>query len=92
MKYIQSAIEYSSFEVEKKDSKEKRTIKAPKHTIKTIQTRILKLIQYIERPEWLMSGEKGKCYLDNGRAHINSDYVLSMDIKRFYDNCKRDNV
>ena len=77
LRNIQSAIKYSSFEIDKKDSSEKRTITAPKRTIKAVQARILTLIQRIERPEWLISGEKGKCYIDNGKAHIGSAYVLT---------------
>lgn len=92
LRNIQSAIRYCSFEIDKKDSTEKRIITAPKRTIKAIQARILTLLQRIERPEWLISGEKGKCYIDNGKAHIGSSYVLTMDIKKFYDNCRRDYV
>ena len=92
LRNIQSAIKYSSFEIDKKDSSEKRTITAPKRTIKAVQARILTLIQRIERPEWLISGEKGKCYIDNGKAHIGSAYVLTIDIKKFYDNCRREYV
>lgn len=40
----------------------------------------------------LISGERGKCYIDNGKAHIMSHYVLTMDIKNFYDNCNREYV
>ena len=39
-----------------------------------------------------MSGEKGKSYKDNGMAHVNSDYCLTMDIRNFYDNCNRNSV
>ena len=40
----------------------------------------------------LISGEKGKCYIDNGKSHLNSNYFLTMDIKKFYDNCFREYV
>lgn len=53
---------------------------------------MLELIQKVERPQWLISGEKGKCYIDNGKAHIKSNYFLTIDIKKFYDNCKREYV
>ena len=46
----------------------------------------------MERPTWLISGEKGKCYIDNGKSHLNSNYFLTMDIKKFYDNCSREYV
>lgn len=71
---------------------EKRNITAPDRRIKEIQTRILQLLQKVERPEWLISGEKGKCYIDNGKKHIHSNYFLTMDIKKFYDNCEREYV
>ena len=92
LKNIQSAIKYSSFQIPKKHSDEKRTITAPKKTLKAVQARILSLIERVERPEWLISGEKGKSYIDNGKAHQNSNYMLAIDIRKFYDNCKRNGV
>lgn len=91
-KDIVRLVKYHKFQIEKKDSKEKRNITAPDKRIKEIQTRILQLIQKVERPEWLISGEKGKCYIDNGKRHIHSNYFLTMDIKKFYDNCEREYV
>ena len=91
-KDILSIVHYHSFQINKKDSIEKRNITAPDKRIKEIQTRILKLLQNVERPTWLISGEKGKCYIDNGKSHLNSNYFLAMDIKKFYDNCSREYV
>lgn len=92
LRNIQHVIKYRSFEIDKNNSVEKRTITAPDATLKKIQKRILFLLQRIERPEWLISGEKGKSYVDNGKAHLTSDYMLTVDIKKFYDNCRRNNV
>lgn len=92
LKLVQSVIKYSSFEIDKKNSTEKRKITAPQRTLKQIQRRILYLLQYIERPEWLISGTKGKSYIDNGKYHRNASYVLTMDIEKFYDNCIRENA
>ena len=91
-KDILSIVHYHSFQIDKKDSTEKRNITAPDKRIKEIQTRILKLLQNVERPVWLISGEKGKCYIDNGKSHLNSNNFLTMDIKKFYDNCSREYV
>ncbi len=91
-KDIIKLVKYHKFQIDKKDSVEKRNITAPDKRIKEIQTRILQLIQKVERPEWLVSGEKGKCYIDNGKKHIHSNYFLTMDIKKFYDNCEREYV
>ena len=82
-KDILSIVHYHSFQIDKKDSTEKRNITAPDKRIKEIQTRILKLLQNVERPIWLISGEKGKSYIDNGKSHLNSNYFLTMDIKKF---------
>jgi hypothetical protein len=71
---------------------EKRQITAPKYALKCVQRRILNLIQYIERPEWVIAGTKEKCYIDNGKFHLNSNYVLTVDIKKFNDNCQREYV
>ena len=92
LKNIHKAIQYRKFEIDKKNSDEKRSITAPEFTLKTIQKRIFKLLERIERPEWLISGQKKKCYIDNGKYHQQSSYVLTLDIKSFYDNCQRNFV
>ena len=60
LKLIYTEIRYSNFEIDKKDSNEKRQITAPKHVLKQVQRRILNLIQFIERPEWVIAGAKEK--------------------------------
>lgn len=92
LKMIDSIIGYHKFEIDKKHSDEKREITAPDKTLKAIQRRILYLLHRIIRPEWLISGEKQKCYIDNGKAHLDGKYVLTIDIKKFYDNCTREPV
>ena len=92
LKLIDEAIKYHSFDIEKKETPEKRRIEAPAYKLKLIQARILKLIQYIDRPEWLISGQKGKSYISNGEFHQDGNYVLTFDIKKFYDNCQREYV
>ena len=92
LKQIYGIIDYHSFEIDKKHSTEKRKITAPDITLKQVQKRILYLLQRVIRPAWLISGEKGKCYIDNGKAHQNGQYFLTVDIKKFYDNCMREPV
>lgn len=92
LRLIDSVIKYSHFEIDKKDSTEKRQITAPKRTLKQVQRRILRLVQFIERPEWVIAGTKEKSYIDNGKFHLKSNYALMVDIKKFYDNCKREYV
>lgn len=92
LKMIDNIIGYHEFEISKKHSNEKRGITAPGKTLKAIQRRILYLLHRVIRPDWLISGEKQKCYIDNGKAHLDGKYVLTIDIKKFYDNCTREPV
>lgn len=92
LKSYKNIITYHQFEREKKHSIEKRLITAPGYDLKKVQKRILYLLQKINRPDWLISGEKQKCYIDNGRAHIDCRYLLTIDIRKFYDHCKREPV
>ncbi len=87
---INQIIKYNNFEIIKNNKK--REITEPDARLKLIQTKILKLLTPIDRPDWLISGEKGKSYVDNARRHQASSYTLTIDIKSFYPNCKRENV
>ena len=89
---IQKIITYHAFETEKKGTDEKRAITAPDKQLKIIQRRVLYLLRYMKRPHWLISSEKGKSYIDNGKAHLNGRYALTIDIRKFYDNCGREAV
>ncbi|NCB47771.1 RNA-directed DNA polymerase, partial [bacterium] len=60
--------------------------------LKLIQARIFQLMQCIERPEWLISGQKKKSYISNGQMHQDGNYILTIDIKKFYDNCSSEFV
>lgn len=89
---LENLIQYHEFSIPKKDSAKRRNITAPAKELKKVQRRILRLLQRIERPQWLISGELGKSYVNNGLVHIGSKYLLAADIKSFYDNCQRDYV
>lgn len=70
-------------------SKKKRLIQNPCEKLKEIQKRLLYYLSRIETPNWLISGKKGKCYIDNARVHNINGFVVTTDIKDFYSNCKR---
>ena len=89
---IQGIISYYTFKTNKKGTSEKRDITAPNSELKKIQKRVLILLQRVIRPGWLISSEKGKSYIDNGKAHLGCQYALMVDIKKFYDNCGRESV
>lgn len=83
---------YYTFFKDKKDSIDKRKITAPVKKLRSVQKRIFCLLERAIRPVWLISGEKGKCYIDNAAIHKESNYILTVDIKKFFDSCKREYV
>ncbi len=46
----------------------------------------------IETPDYLFSGKKGLCSLDNAKKHILNHYFLTADIDNFYPNSKREYI
>lgn len=91
LRKIEKIITYHTFSQEKADGDE-RIITAPDEQLKKIQRKVLTLLSRIESPEWVISGKKGKSYIDNATYHIESQYVLTMDIAKFYDNCRREYI
>jgi Reverse transcriptase (RNA-dependent DNA polymerase). len=77
---------YNDFKQPKKDGT-LRNVSAPDERLKAIQKRLLSLLQRIETPEWLLSGKKKKSYIDNARFHAEANEVVTIDIRKFYDNC-----
>ena len=78
---------YSEFYKKKPDGS-KRTLNNPEKSLKTIQKRIFKLLNRIEKPSWVISGKKGKSYVDNARVHQFNDNVCTIDIEKFYDSTR----
>lgn len=69
-----------------------REITNPSYELKKIQRALLRYIRRIALPEWLISAQKGKCYLDNAKFHLGSKYVATADVKGFYANCSSKKV
>lgn len=82
---------YNEFSRKKADGKE-RYFSEPETELKKIQKKISRLMQRIDTPEWLHSGIKRKSYITNCRDHAEADYVITMDIKSFYDSVQKQYV
>lgn len=90
---IDDIIIYCFFDIPKKNSDvEKRRITKPTELLKQIQDRIYRLIKYVETPDYLHSGVSTRSYITNAKVHQYSEYMVTMDISNFYDNCKRNFV
>lgn len=43
---------------------------------------LLQLCKRFIRTDWLISGEKQKCYIDNAKTNLDGRYALTIDIKK----------
>lgn len=78
---------YTQF-FKKKSNGTNRVIYNPEESLKEIQKRIFKLLSRINKPDFVISGTKGKSYVDNARIHQNNANVCTIDIEKFYDSTK----
>ena len=65
---ISRKITYYKFLKAKKGGGE-RVVTAPTTYLKTTQRSLYNLMSRIEKPDWLISGCKGKSYIDNAKLH-----------------------
>ena len=84
-------IKYTVSEIEKA-SGGFRTIYDPCKELKQVQRRIKNLLSRISIPNWVFSGCKGVCHVDNGKYHEESVYFIQSDLHAFYDSCSRERV
>lgn len=84
---------YRTFEINKKDSKKKRTIKEPLPSLKEIQLWILENILYqIPVSKFAKAYIKKRNVLDNVKYHINKKKVVKLDLIDFFPSITRDAV
>ena len=69
-----------------------RTIYDPCRELNQVQRRIKNLLSRISIPNWVFSGRKGVCHVDNGKYHEHSVYFIQSDLHAFYDSCSRERV
>ena len=65
-------------------TEEGRQIEAPIHKLKRVHSVLKRLLARIQTPEWLISGQRFKSYIDNAKLHSQSDFLLNVDITGFY--------
>jgi len=66
-----------------------RNVEEPKGKLKIAHHKIKCYLQKIQPPDWIMSGVRGKSYIDNARNHRNASYYLKADINSFYTSCSK---
>ncbi|GAB6144998.1 reverse transcriptase family protein [Desulfocicer niacini] len=82
---------YYSFEL--KTKKKTRLLHDPKDFLKKIQKRInSRIFNHVIFPDYLHGGLPGKDYYSNALSHTKSEYIITFDIRSFYDNISREEV
>ncbi|EML0364094.1 RNA-directed DNA polymerase [Providencia rettgeri] len=74
---------YSEFESIGKSGKI-RKIQKPSRNLDVVHTRIASLLIRIITPEYLHSGKKGYSNVTNANIHLNTNALMTSDIKSFY--------
>jgi len=77
---------YNRFDDHPKPGKEARHIQEPTDETLRIHYRIAKLLDSVERPNFLHSATKTRSHVTNARAHLASGgAVVAMDIRKFFE-------
>ena len=71
-------------------NKQGRLIEEPAHTLKVLLSYLHKILQRIETPLYLMSGKAGVSSQCNATKHLETPYMINVDIEKFYQNSKRE--
>ncbi len=77
------------------DNKKQRLIEKPSFKLKQVQTRILRLLEPIEIPEFVFSFGPGKTPIDNALFHMRGRrdiFLFKVDINAFFPSIHRDKV
>ncbi len=83
--YGKCEYKYTSFEIDKKNGKSKRAIKAPIKQLCFVQEKIKnELEKYYHCPNEVNGFVKGKSIVDNARRHIGKMIIINLDIKDFF--------
>ncbi|WP_195283718.1 reverse transcriptase family protein [Harryflintia acetispora] len=70
----------------------KRLIESPEEDLKLIQKRIQKYLGQMNHPDYLLSGVKGKSYVDNAKIHRGNKHFFKTDFSAFFPNTSREKV
>jgi hypothetical protein len=61
-----------------------RHLEVPKPALERIQKRLFRLLERIEKPDYLHSGRKQRSYITNAQVHVGRVPLIKLDIQKFY--------
>lgn len=80
---------YKCWEQEKKNKKGRRPVEDPTLVLKKVQSKLNKLLSRVITTDYLMSGKKHSCYINNAQYHQNNPYVFCFDLYSFFQTASR---
>lgn len=69
-----------------------RQVEVPKVVLERIHRRLFRLLERLDKPDYLHSGLKGRSYITNAKVHTGVVPLVKLDIKKFYPNVQGDRV
>ncbi len=83
----------NNFKEWKKNQKGKdRIIEQPNAELKLVLSKLHSFLKKVETPDWLLSGKKKIKPRDNADYHSKNQYMMTVDIKGFYQSTKREYI
>lgn len=73
-------------------NKKGRVIENPTIELKKIQRKIHNCLSEINFPEWVISCRKNVSYINNAKLHNENNYIVNLDISKFFTNCNKINT
>jgi hypothetical protein len=77
--------------IENKNNK-KRLIEKPEKDLKSIQSRLKRILSKFDYPEYVFSGIKGRSYPDNAKLHTGNKFLYKIDLTAFFPSIAREKV
>lgn len=80
---------YKCWKQKKKNKKGARPVEDPTLILKKAQFKLNKLLSRVITTDYLMSGKKHSCYINNAQYHLNNPYVFCFDLHTFFQTASR---
>lgn len=91
LKALRSDDNYKEW-TKKEKGKKDRLIEEPLPFLSSVLSRLQAILSKIETPDYLLSGKSGVKPQDNAERHRHHDYMVNVDIERFYQSTRREFV
>ena len=92
LKLLATDNNYNEWVKKGKNGTKDRLIEQPNPDLKAALSRLHLILRDVETPPWLMSGKRKIKPRDNAEVHRFNSYMITIDIKQFYQSTKREFV